>query len=114
MDRPTIEALLKAMLASQDRISDLLFLAGKPPLVEAEGVLKPFAIKTPDGLVTPRMIEAIADLIMEGDKRLLDDYKTTGSCDCSYVIDNLARFRVNIYKENRRRAIVMRKLQTTV
>src|SRR4029077_13417889 len=49
-----------------------------------------------------------------GEERLINEYVTTGSCDCSYAIENIARFRTNIYKENRRRAIVMRKLQSKV
>ena len=37
-----------------------------------------------------------------------------GSCDCSYALANIARFRVNIFKQNGRAAIVMRKLQTEI
>jgi twitching motility protein PilT len=114
MDRATVDALITSMLATQDRVSDLLFIAGKPPLVETEGRLRPFAIDTPGSLLTPQLIEALADQIIGNDERLTSDYNTTGSCDCSYAIEDVARFRVNIYKENRRRAIVMRKLQATV
>jgi twitching motility protein PilT len=42
------------------------------------------------------------------------EFATTGSCDCSYAIENLARFRVNIFKQNGRHAIVMRKLQSKI
>ncbi len=35
-----------------------------------------------------------------------------GSCDCSYALGEVARFRVNIFKQNGRQAIVLRKLQT--
>jgi twitching motility protein PilT len=114
LDRQTVDALITGMLETGDRISDLLFLAGKPPLVEIDGRLKPFAIDTPDSLLTPEFIDALADYIMNGDERLRTDYASAGSCDCSYVIENVARFRTNIYKENRRRGIVMRKLQSSV
>ena len=114
MDRGTIDALLTTMLSTAERVSDLLFISGKPPLVETEGRLRPFAIDTPGSLLTSQFIEALSEHIIGNDERLNNDYNTTGSCDCSYAIEDIARFRVNIYKENRRRAIVMRKLQSTV
>lgn len=114
LDRQTVDALITSMLEAGERVSDLLFLAGKPPLVEIDGRLKPFAINTPDSLLTTHFIDALAEYIMNDDERLRTDYASTGSCDCSYAIDNVARFRTNIYKENRQRAIVMRKLQPKV
>jgi twitching motility protein PilT len=51
---------------------------------------------------------------MNGSERLCLEFSTTGSCDCSYAIENLARFRVNIFKQNGRHAIVMRKLQSHI
>ena len=114
LDRETVDGLATNMLGTGERVSDLLFLAGKPPLVEVDGRLKACAINTPDGLLTTDFIDALAEYIISDDERLRTDYVSTGSCDCSYVIDNVARFRTNIYKENRRRAIVMRKLQPIV
>jgi twitching motility protein PilT len=114
MDRATVDTLITSMLELSERVSDLLFIAGKPPLAEIDGRLKPFALDTPDSIVTPAFIDALAEHIIGGDERLKVEYSKTGSCDCSYAIDNVARFRTNIYKENRRRAIVMRKLQSNV
>lgn len=114
MDRATIDALITSMLETQERVSDLLFITGKPPLVETEGRLKPFAIDTPGSLLTEEIIDELADHIIGNEERLLADYAETGACDCSYALENLARFRVNVYKENSRRAIVMRKLEATV
>ena len=114
MDRPTVDALLTGMLESADGVSDLLFIAGKPPLVEVHGRLSDFPIDTPESVLTPSLIEEIAALIMNGSERLRLEFATAGSCDCSYAIENLARFRVNIYKQNGRHAIVMRKLQSSV
>src|SRR2546430_1270816 len=102
------------MLESTDGVSDLLFIAGKPPLVEVHGRLADFPIDTPENVLTPALIEQLADQIMNGSERLRLEFSTTGSCDCSYAIENLARFRVNIYKQNGRHAIVMRKLQSQI
>jgi len=102
------------MLESADGVSDLLFLAGKPPLVEVHGRLSDFPIDTPESVLTPLLIEELAVQIMNGSERLRAEFSTTGSCDCSYAIENLARFRVNIFKQNGRHAIVMRKLQSSI
>jgi twitching motility protein PilT len=114
MDRQTVDALLTGMLESADGISDLLFISGKPPLVEVHGRLSDFPIDTPESVLTPALIEQIAAHIVNGSERLRLEFSSTGSCDCSYAIENLARFRVNIFKQNGRHAIVMRKLQSNV
>src|SRR4051812_38892006 len=114
MDRATIDALLAGMLESADGVSDLLFIAGKPPLIEIHGRLSEFPIDTPESVLTPALIEELAGQMMNGSERLRAEFATTGSCDCSYAIENLARFRVNVFKQNGRHAIVMRKLQSEI
>jgi len=114
MDRQTVDALLSGMLESAEGVSDLLFISGKPPLVEVHGRLHNFPIDTPESVLTPALIEQLAGQIMNGSERLRLEFTTTGSCDCSYAIENLARFRVNIFKQNGRHAIVMRKLQSQI
>jgi len=113
MDRQTVDALLTGMLESAEGVSDLLFISGKPPLVEIHGRLHDFPIDTPESVLTPIQIEQLAGHVMNGNERLRADFATSGSCDCSYAID-LARFRVNIFKQNGRHAIVMRKLQSEI
>ena len=102
------------MLESADGVSDLLLISGKPPLVEVHGRLHDFPIDTPESALTPAIIEQVAAQIMNGSERLRLEFSTAGSCDCSYAIENLARFRVNIFKQNGRHAIVMRKLQSQI
>jgi len=109
-----VDALLIGMLKSGEGVSDLLFVPGKPPLVEIHGRLREFPIDTPESVLTPALIEQIAGQIMNGSERLKTEFAATGSCDCSYAIDNLARFRVNIFKQNGRYAVVMRKLQSEI
>lgn len=114
MDRETVDALLRGMLESNEGVSDLLFIAGKPPLIETHGRLREFPIDTAESVLTPALVEQLAGTIMNGSERLRVDFATTGSCDCSYAIENLARFRVNIFKQNGRHAVVMRKLQSRI
>ena len=114
MNREIIDALLTGMLQTGDGVSDLLFVAGRPPLVEYHGRLQEFPIDTPDAVLTPELIQAIADIVIDGNERLTSDLAKNGSCDCSYAIEGLARFRVNIFKQCGRLAIVMRRLASEV
>ncbi len=91
MERATLDALISSMLESQDDVSDLIFIQGKPPLVENHGLLHNFTIDTPDSLLTGELIANIATLIIEGDHRLLASYDATGACDTSYVAEGIAR-----------------------
>jgi len=102
------------MVSSSEGISDLLFAVGRPPIVEEHGILAEFPIETPTGVLDPTQIEQIAAQLMGNDERLKNEFATYGSCDCSYALANIARFRVNIFKQNGRQAIVMRKLQTDI
>jgi len=102
------------MISSSEGVSDLLFAVGKPPVVEEHGVLEEFPIDTPTGLLEAKQIDQIAEHVMAGDERLKADLAHNGSCDCSYALADLARMRVNIFKQNGRPAIVMRRLQTEI
>jgi twitching motility protein PilT len=44
---------------------------------------------------------------MNGNVRLEKDLAETGPCDCSYVLPDLCRFRVNIYRQNGNYAMVL-------
>jgi twitching motility protein PilT len=114
VNKEIIDALLSAMISSSEGISDLLFAVGKPPVVEEHGLLEEFPIDTPTGLLEDTHIQQIAAHVLNGDERLKNDLATLGSCDCSYALGDLARMRVNIFKQNGRHAIVMRKLQTEI
>ena len=109
-----LEALLTAMLQSGDGVSDCLFVNGKPPLVERYGKLHELPMEESGAVLQPAHIDAMAALLMAGSERLQSDLQTTGSCDTSYALADLARFRVNIYRQNGHHGIVMRKLQSTV
>jgi twitching motility protein PilT len=114
MDKQVIDELLSAIIHSDDGVSDLLFTVGKPPFVEAHGCLSEFPIKTPAPVFGLEEIDQLADHIINDDERLRRDLTNWGSCDCSYALKDLARFRVNIFKQNSRHAMVMRRLQSEI
>jgi twitching motility protein PilT len=111
MDKETIDELLSAMVAGEG-VSDVLFTVNKLPCVETHGVLKEFPATI--GPLGPEQIDRLADQIINGDERLKKDLVQWGSCDCSYALKDIARFRVNIFKQNGRTALVMRKLPSEI
>lgn len=102
------------MLQTYDGISDLNFSVGHPMQVEDFGELKPIYVEPPIEALTPFQTEQIALTLMQGNRRLIYDYLTGGSCDCSYSLGNEARFRVNIFRQQGHFSIVMRKLEGNI
>ena len=102
------------MLKTYDGISDLNFSVGHPLQVEDFGELKPIYVDPPIDALTPYQTEQIALMLIQGNRRLLYDYLTGGSCDCSYWLKDEARFRVNIFRQQGHFSIVLRKLESEI
>src|SRR5437773_6008938 len=111
---PDLDRILSAMLKTYSGISDLNFSVGHPMQVEDFGELKPVYVDPPIEALTPYQTEQIALTLMQGNRRLIYDYLTGGSCDCSYSLDDEARFRVNIFRQQGHFSVVLRKLQSEV
>jgi twitching motility protein PilT len=114
MTNEDLQALLGAMLESGEGVSDCLFINGKPPLVERYGKLHELPMEEAGAKLHPTHINAMADLLLGESERLRADLVSTGSCDTSYTLGDVARFRVNIYHQNGYTGIVMRKLQSEI
>ncbi|HEY4841250.1 MAG TPA: PilT/PilU family type 4a pilus ATPase [Terriglobales bacterium] len=104
-------ALLAAMLKTSEKISDLFFTPGKPPLVEINGKLTPAgAART---LTTDDTRRIAADL-MGGNQHAIENLKERGSCDVSYSMPGANRFRVNVFMQRGTCAVVMRVIPAKV
>src|SRR6267142_4451274 len=114
MRTPDLDRILSAMLKTYDGISDLNFSVGHPLQVEDFGELKPVFVDPPIETLTPFQTEQIALTLMQGNRRLIYDYLTGGSCDCSYSLSDEARFRVNVFRQQGHFSVVLRKLQSEV
>src|SRR5688572_10435480 len=109
-----LDHLLAAMIQCAEGVSDLLFVTGKPPQVEAHGKLTPYNLEPPESVLTSGRIEAFARAIIHHNAKLIEDLNKAGSCDCSYSLASFCRFRVNIYRQNGNYAMVLRRLQTQI
>jgi twitching motility protein PilT len=114
MRRPQFDQILSTMLAAHANISDLIFAAGRPFQVEADGELRPVFSQPQIERLTPYQTEQIALTIVGENQRLLRELLVRGSCDCSYALDERTRFRANIFKQRGRFGVVMRRTQATM
>jgi len=106
-------ALLGAMLAAAERISDLVFSPGRPPQVQVQGHLIPVQVKGLVALTTDDTRHMAADLIGDN-KQAVASLREHGSCDISYGLAGVARFRVNIFIQRGSCAVVMRVIPTAI
>ena len=112
--KEVLDRLLMEIIGSEEDVSDLLFVSGKHPQMEVHGRLKSFAPASPDSMLTSKLIEGYAKVIINGNARLIQDWNDRGACDCSYSLQDSHRFRVNIYRQNGNYAMVMRRLQSQI
>jgi twitching motility protein PilT len=114
MRTPDLDKILSAMLKTYDGISDLNFSVGHPLQVEDFGELKPVYVDPPIEALTSYQTEQVALTIMQGNRRLIYDYLTSGSCDCSYSLHDEARFRVSVFRQQGHFSVVLRVLEAKV
>ncbi len=118
-DAPQVHALMatptiiSAMLKSAPHISDLIFSPGKLPQVQASGHL--IGVRIPGGgILGPEDTARIAADLIGGSKLAVEKLREEGSCDISYSLPKLSRFRVNIFTQRGTCAIVMRVIPSKV
>jgi twitching motility protein PilT len=106
-------SLLAAMLRATDKVSDLIFSPGRPPQVEVFGQL--IAVEGP-GLrpLTADDTRRIASDLIGSNKQAINILREQGSCDISFGLPGMARFRVNIFIQRGSCAVVMRVIPTTI
>jgi twitching motility protein PilT len=104
-------AVLRQMLKTSNKVSDLIFSPGRPPQIELAGKLQ--AVQFP-GLekLTPAHTAGMAKIIIGNHASAADSLEKNGSADVSFSAPGEARFRVNIFKQRGTYAIVMRVIPT--
>jgi len=93
------------MVKFNARVSDLVISPFRPPQVELSGQL--VAVPGLPVLTAQDTARIAADLIGTN-KRAAEFLKNDGACDSSYSIPDLARFRINVFRQRGTYAIVMR------
>ena len=106
-------ALLAAMLRVNNQISDLIFSPGRPPQVEVHGQL--ISVDASGlRLLTADDTRRIASDLIGNNKQAITTLREQGSCDISFGLPGVARFRVNVFIQRGSCAVVMRVISTTL
>lgn len=113
--RPVVPtpSIISAMLRAEKRTSDLIFSPGRAPQIEVNGQL--VQLKIPEvGVLGPDDTARIAADLIGRNAQAVAKLKEQGSCDISYSLAKVSRFRVNIFTQRGSCAIVMRVIPTAV
>jgi twitching motility protein PilT len=106
-------ALLTAMLGATEKVSDLIFSPGRPPQVEVYGQLIP--VQGPGlRLLSADDTRRIASDLIGDNKQAINMLREQGSCDISFGLPGVARFRVNVFIQRGSCAVVMRVIPTKI
>lgn len=102
----TLEELLKHVF--DKKASDLHISVGLPPTIRIDGRLTrldypPFTLENVEKL--------IFSMLSNEQRRILEQ---NWELDCSYGIDNIGRFRVNVYRERGHYALALRTISTDI
>ncbi|MGA7292189.1 MAG: PilT/PilU family type 4a pilus ATPase [Terriglobales bacterium] len=105
--------LLAGMLRASEKVSDLIFSPGRLPQVEIHGQLTAVEISG-SGVLSADDTRRIAADLIGANKQAINTLREQGSCDISYGLPGMARFRVNVFIQRGSCAIVMRVIPTII
>ncbi|HEY6291274.1 MAG TPA: PilT/PilU family type 4a pilus ATPase [Terriglobia bacterium] len=109
----TVPEILKTVLAAHGSASDILFSPGRPPQVEVSGDLVP--VQVPGlSLLTADDTARLSSELIGSNSTAVEKLAQEGSCDISYSVASLSRFRVNVFTQRGSRAIVLRVIPSPI
>jgi len=114
MRKKEIDYILRTMLEFDKDVSDINVTVGRSFQVESAGKLVSVPLNPPIDGLTSFQAEIFALSLINSDKRLTHTLVQEGSCDFSYEVSGLARFRVNVFSQRHCFSTVMRKLATRI
>jgi twitching motility protein PilT len=91
--------------------SDLLLVAGAPPAVRIDGVVRPIEQAHDGPLGSEEIDDAVTPALPPHARRI---YREQGIADASYRAADLGRFRINVHHERGRAAAAIRRLPSEV
>jgi len=106
MPAQKIDRFLKLM---NDRgASDFHFTVGRPPMLRASGMMESIRYRTISEIDFMEMLKPVTP------ERLWDEYLESGDIDFSYEIPDVARYRVNLFRQQRGGGAVFRVIPTKI
>ncbi len=105
--------ILRAIVGSSEKLSDVIFSPGRLPLVEIAGQLVEARLP---GLQAfrPEDTERLAAELIGKQAHARRSLETQGSCDLSYSLEGASRFRVNVFRQRGTYGVVLRVIPTSI
>jgi twitching motility protein PilT len=103
---PKIDRFLRLMTSRG--ASDFHLTVGRPPMLRVSGSMEPIRYRT---LSQADFVELVRPIVAE---RLWEEYTATGDVDLAYEIAGLARFRVNLFHQQRGSGAVFRVIPSKI
>ena len=88
--------------------SDLHLTVGRPPMLRISGAMEPIRYRT---LLEPDYLELVHPIVPE---RIWEEFVATGDADLAYEIPGVARYRVNLFRQQRGSGAVFRIIPTKI
>lgn len=101
-----IDQLLKLVL--ENNASDLHITVGEPPILRVDGSL----VRTEYAALSPEQAKALCYALLSESHR--DHLEKHHDVDCSYGVDGVGRFRVNVYKDRLGYSAALRTITETI
>ena len=109
MTTPSTRRIDRFLQMMRDRgASDLHMSVGRPPMLRVSGELEPVRFRVLDDDQFRAMIEPIAPPVR------WEEYVRTGDTDFAYELPGVARFRVNLFRQQRGMGAVFRVIPTRI
>jgi twitching motility protein PilU len=90
------------------KASDLFLTAGFPPAIKLNGKVMPISKQT----FTPMDTSLLAKVLMS--ERQRNDFAATHECNFAIHVDEVGRFRVNVFQQQGRTGVVLRHINTEI
>jgi twitching motility protein PilT len=103
---PKIDRFLRLMTSRG--ASDFHMTVGRPPMLRVGGGMEPIRYRS---LAEADWVELVKPIVPS---RIWEEYAATGDADLSYEVPGLARFRVNLFRQQRGSGAVFRVIPTKI
>ena len=103
---PKIDRFLRLMTGRG--ASDFHLTVGRPPMLRVSGTMEPVRYRSLSENDYRELVQPIAPA------RIWDEFQSTGDADCSYEVPGLARFRVNLFRQQRGSGAVFRVIPSKI
>ena len=103
----SMESLLKLMVQNQG--SDLFLSVGAPPAMKIDGEIKRFKADN----LAPEDTDRLAHEIIDTDQAW-EEFREKGGANLAMSLENVGRFRVNVFRQRHSVGMVIRRINTSV